>query len=69
MFGKAKKKNCTGFFLVNALLRVSEYISEGRDGFLVDPDLNLLHTKRKHASRVRIVLLLIQDLLMFLNKN
>ena len=30
---------------------MSEYISEERDGFLVDPDLNLLHTKRKHAKQ------------------
>lgn len=39
------------FFFVIVLLRVSEYISEERDGFLVDPDLNLLHTKRKHAKQ------------------
>ena len=30
---------------------MAEYISEGKDGFLVDPDPNLLYTKRKLAKQ------------------
>ena len=33
------------------MLMVEEYISQGKDRFLVDPDPNLLYTKRKLAKQ------------------
>ena len=33
------------------MLIVEEYISQGKDRFLVDPNPNLLHTKRKLAKQ------------------
>lgn len=64
MFGKTKKY-CFFLFVVVVLLRVGEYISEGKGAFLVNPDPNLLTQSENMPSRV---LLLIQVLLIFLNK-
>ena len=50
MFGKTKEIPLVFLFVVIALLRVEEYISEGKDGFLVDPDPNSHYTKRKLAK-------------------
>ena len=33
------------------LNRVEEYISQGKDGIVVDPDLNSLYMKRKLAKQ------------------
>ena len=38
-------------FIVIAFFRVEEYISQGKDSFLVDPDPNLLYTKRKLSKQ------------------
>ena len=38
--------NCFSFYC-HRFLRVEEYISQGKDSLLVDPDPNLLNTKRK----------------------
>ena len=38
-------------FIVIAFVRVEEHISQGKDSFLVDPDPNLLYTKRKLSKQ------------------
>lgn len=42
--------NCFSFYC-HCFLRVEEYISQGKDSLLVDPDPNLLYTKRKLAKQ------------------
>lgn len=39
------------FFCVSEFFRAEEYITQGKDSFLVDPDPNLLYTKRKLAKQ------------------
>ena len=39
------------FFVAIAFLRVEEYIIQGKDSFLMDPDSNLLYTNRKFAKQ------------------
>ena len=41
--------NCFSFYC-HRLLRVEEYIKQWKDSLLVDPDPNLLYTKRKLAK-------------------
>ena len=38
-------------YYVSYIFRVEEYINQGKDGFLVDPDPDLIYTKRKLAKQ------------------
>ena len=52
VFGEIKKLHLNCFSsCCHCFLRVEEYISQGKDSLLVDPDPNLLYTKRKLAKQ------------------
>ena len=47
-----KLKNALVFlFVAIAFLRVEEYIIQGKDSFRIDPNPNLLYTRRKFAKK------------------
>ena len=50
LFEEIKKCSCFSFCCY-AFLRVEEYIIQGKDSFLMDPDSSLLYTKRKFAKQ------------------
>ena len=51
-FGEINKLHLNCFSsCCHCFLRVEEYISQGKDSLLVDPDPNLLYTKRKLAKQ------------------